>query len=268
MVFSVIHIKPGHLANLVQNHLNLQFQVRSGCLRKVPQGHDLPERDSASPTQGAARLYIDNDGDRPSTKGYNMWPEKLLPAEIPNTRIFTWGYDADVNGLLSSASQNTIHDHANNLLSDLDDLRSSEKDIKVPIIFVVHSLGGIVVKDALNRSSSEVGTRLKHIAPATFGIIFLGTPHRGSKSASIGKIANQISLVASKRPNLRLLQGLERKSEILDRIGDAFRQTILKHNISLYSFREEKETRRLGIFSTIVGNFLSSQYSRLTSTRL
>lgn len=192
------------------------------------------------------------DGDKPSIYGYKPWPKTLLPERVPNTRIFTWGYDADVNGLFSYASQNSISQHANNLLSDLSDLRRSPKDREVPIIFVVHSLGGIVVKDALNQSSSKAGTRLKHIAPATFGIFFLGTPHRGSKSASIGKILNQISIVASKCPNLRLLQGLERNSEILDSIGDGFRQTMLKHKLRLCSFREEMETRKYLFLNTMV----------------
>jgi hypothetical protein len=42
---------------------------------------------------------------------------------IPDASVFTWGYDADVDGFLASASQNTIHQHATNLLSDLADFR-------------------------------------------------------------------------------------------------------------------------------------------------
>lgn len=194
-------------------------------------------------------------GDRRSTNEYNLWPKNLLPAVIPNSRILTWGYDADVNSFFSPASQNSISQHANNLLSDLDDLRHSQKDREVPIIFVVHSLGGIVVKAALNKSSSEAGTRLKNIAPATFGVVFLGTPHRGSKSASFGKVANQVSMIAFQRPNLKLIRALERNSEILDIIGDGFRQVILKHNMRLCSFREEKATAILGLFSIMVTKF-------------
>ena len=41
---------------------------------------------------------------------------------IPDAKISTWGYDANVDGFLSSASQNTIPQHAQNLLSDLADL--------------------------------------------------------------------------------------------------------------------------------------------------
>lgn len=79
------------------------------------------------------------------------------------------------------------------------------------------------LSQALNQSSQTEGTRLKEIAPATYAVCFLGTPHRGSNTASIGKVAYQIKVVATKRPNLKLLQALEKNSETLDRVGDAFR---------------------------------------------
>lgn len=200
--------------------------------------------------EGSSQLKVESSG--LSAAEAVFWPRTLLPSIIPSARIFTWGYDADVNGWLSSASQNNIHQHASNLLVDLSDLRVNANDYSVPLIFVVHSLGGIIVKDALNQSAANASTRWKYIAPATFGIIFLGTPHRGSKSASLGKIAYRITEIASRSPNVQLLKGLERNSEILERIGDSFLQTIDRHKIRLYTFREEQETRKYLFFSTMV----------------
>lgn len=187
----------------------------------------------------------------PLTDGV-FWPQTLLPDIIPDAKIFTFGYDADVGGFLSSASQNTIYQHAQNLLSDLADLRENPAEQEIPLVFVVHSLGGIIVKEALNQSEATVGTRLKTIAPATYGICFLGTPHRGSKTASLGKIAWNLTVIATNRPNVKLLQGLEKNSETLDRIGGNFSQILLKHDIAIYSFREEQETRKLAVFNTMV----------------
>lgn len=181
-----------------------------------------------------------------------LWPRNLLPEVIPDVQIFTWGYDADVGSFFSSAGQSTIHEHAGSLLSDLSDLRDTPELRLIHLIFVVHSLGGIIVKDALNQSSSTEGTRLKGIAPATYGVVFLGTPHRGSKSASLGKLAYHITELVTRRPNIKLLQGLEKHSEILDRIGHSFNQTVSKHEVSIYSFREERETRKYGLFNTMV----------------
>lgn len=186
-----------------------------------------------------------------------FWPRDLLPSVMDNVRVFTWGYDADIDGF-GSASQSTIHQHAGSLLSDIADQREIADPYKRPIAFVVHGLGGIIVKAALNRSVATEGTRLKDIAPSTFGVCFLGTPHRGSSSASLGKVAYQITVAATRRPNTRLLQGLERNSETLEQIGDAFAQTMLKcgRELRIYSFREEKETRKYWIFNTMVSGVL------------
>ena len=57
------------------------------------------------------------------------WPQALLSTVIPDVKIFSYGYDADIDGFLSSAGQNTIHQHAESLLSDLSDLRSSHTEV-------------------------------------------------------------------------------------------------------------------------------------------
>ncbi len=184
-----------------------------------------------------------------------FWPRDLLPSLISDVRVLMWGYDADVDGF-GSRSQNTINQHAESLLSDIADQREVADHYRRPIAFVVHSLGGIVVRAALNRSTSVQVTRLKDIAPVTFGICFLGTPHHGSKSASLAKVAYRLTIAITRRPNTRLLQGLERNSDMLDVIGDAFAQTMLTPGVKIhiYSFREEKETRKYWFFNTMVSH--------------
>ncbi|MDI1486562.1 MAG: hypothetical protein OHK93_005793 [Ramalina farinacea] len=116
-----------------------------------------------------------------------------------------------------------------------------------PIIFVAHSLGGIVVKDALSLSKQET-THLKDILPATIGVAFLGTPHQGSKTASLGKIAFEISRLLLQNPNIKILRALEGQSEILDRISKSFAQILAsKEDIKVHSFQEELETKGMSI---------------------
>ncbi|OKL64272.1 hypothetical protein UA08_00936 [Talaromyces atroroseus] len=200
------------------------------------------------------------DHTQPRNEDGVFWPRDLLPDVIKDANVFTWGYNADIDSLFTAASQNTVKQYAENLLADIADrLEAAEPKPTAPrfIIFVTHSLGGLIVKDvsnilALNQSSRIEGTRLKNITPLTFGICFLGTPHRGSSTASIGKIAYTATRAATRRPNVRLLRELEQNSDTLDRIGSEFLQTIQRHALHIYSFREEYETRKYIFFHSIV----------------
>jgi len=181
-----------------------------------------------------------------------FWPQDLLPHRTPEAKIFTFGYDADIDSFWSSAGQNTITQHAQSLLSDLTDLRRTSKAQAVPIIFVAHSLGGIIVKDALNQSASTWENRQKDIVPSVFAVCFLGTPHRGSSTATTARRAYNLTTIVSKRPNLRILRSLEKNAETLDRIGNNFVQTMSQYDIKIYSFHEEQEIRRYLFLNTIV----------------
>ena len=86
-----------------------------------------------------------------------FWPAVLLPDVVPNTKIHTWGYDADIDGFWSSSSQNTVAQHAANLLSDVADLLETNGG-NLPVVFVVHSLGGIVVKAVVLKFHSRISS--------------------------------------------------------------------------------------------------------------
>lgn len=192
-----------------------------------------------------------------------FWPRDLLPTEFPQARIITWGYDVQVERLMSSASKASIFHHAENLLLDISSLRKSEDERSKPLIFIAHSLGGIVVKDALCQSGNQ-NTRLSEILPATVGVMFLGTPHHGSKVASLGKIAFEASKVFLKRPNLQVLRGLEENSETLERISRGFDQVLSAGKVSVHSFREELPIKGVMIVesaSSTIGNYRETQGS-------
>ncbi|TVY26816.1 Protein SERAC1 [Lachnellula hyalina] len=194
-----------------------------------------------------------------SRSGEVFWPVAILPTVLPDTRNFTWGYDADVDAFNTSVGHNNVEQHANDLLIDIANLIDKHGYVKLPIIFVVHSLGGVVVKEALNISSQSEIQRLKGVAAATHGVLFLGTPHRGSGSATMGKHVYRIARLATKRPNIKLLRSLEKNSDTLKSISNRFRSTQQKWNIKISSFYEDREVRKYFLFHSMIVDNESAQ---------
>ncbi|KAM0360984.1 hypothetical protein ACHAPK_011831, partial [Fusarium culmorum] len=160
------------------------------------------------------------------------WPKTLLPSELPKACILTYGYDAYVVSK-SVASSNRLIDHAMNLLTDLTNDRRRRNASSRPLIFVVHSLGGLVCKEAIllsrnnpNQSRQDFFTHIK-------GVVFMGTPHKGSWMADWSGIpAKALGLVKS--TNRSLLEVLETNNQYLESIHVRF----------LSMMREQREAGR------------------------
>lgn len=111
----------------------------------------------------------------------------------------------------------------------------------------------------MNVSSQSEIQRLKGVAAATHGVLFLGTPHRGSGSATIGKHAYRIARLATKRPNIKLLRSLEKNSDTLKSISNRFRSTQQKWDIKISSFYEDREVRKYFLFHSLIVDNESAQ---------
>ncbi|SCO50241.1 uncharacterized protein FFMR_10204 [Fusarium fujikuroi] len=170
-----------------------------------------------------------------STTG-NCWLEDLLPESIPRCRVMTFGYDSK---LAFSKSRSGVEAFAQDLLNRLRVVRSSPEARNRPLMFIAHSLGGIVVKKALimAHNGSEV---YSPILKATTGIVFLGTPHRGSDLASWGILLSNLVSVTSMGKNIRkeLLRTLSKDSDTLAEISKQFLQRA--KSLKIMSFIEQQ----------------------------
>jgi pimeloyl-ACP methyl ester carboxylesterase len=83
-------------------------------------------------------------------------------------------YDAAASNWFGHAMQ--LPDRAAEVLAEL----TSHGLDRVPVVFVCHSLGGLVVKQVLRIASDQRATAGPGIFAQTRGVAFLGTPNMGS----------------------------------------------------------------------------------------
>jgi protein SERAC1 len=113
-----------------------------------------------------------------------------------------------------------------------------------PIIWVGHSLGGLVIKEAIiQAASNEKHSRheeLGEIYSATIGVVFLGTPHRGSEKGALAQLVAPTAKVSLLNPNTQLLESLTVGSHFLDKQIDDF--VTVSKNLDIVCFYEELVT--------------------------
>ncbi|KAI0813459.1 hypothetical protein GGR55DRAFT_677101 [Xylaria sp. FL0064] len=174
-----------------------------------------------------------------------FWPRDLLRDDVKMARVIMWGCDADIANIFTPAGQKSLFGHANTLLRDLARHRS---EITRPIVFICHSLGGLVVKEALISSASYDHSnrfpQLAQIYRSTVGVVFMGTPHRGSSLETYGEIVVKIAKLSGRRPNAQLLQTLRPDSHILEKLRNDF--TTISNNMVVMCFYEELPTTKWG----------------------
>lgn len=168
-----------------------------------------------------------------------FWPELWLPYELDvgKARISSFGYNASYRAGTSSNILN-ISDFAKELLYDMRFGRDKNgEDLgmgKVPIIFVVHSMGGLVVKKAylLGQNDEEY----QDIVCSISAIIFLATPHRGT---NLAEVLNRVLTVSLQSPK-NFIMDLNKSSPALEELNEQFRHVALK--MSIVSFYETLPT--------------------------
>ncbi|TGJ79626.1 hypothetical protein E0Z10_g9127 [Xylaria hypoxylon] len=162
-----------------------------------------------------------------------FWPADLLPVSLREARanILVYGYNADVYSKKHGAnpSDNFIYMHAQTLVTSLTHYRKDELTSSNPIIWVCHSLGGILVKRALlysNDLRTSQHEDYRSIYVSTYGMVFLGTPHTGSDIATWGTVLQAMSDAVVPRSFFHsesvLLRTLKRDNETLQNINSHF----------------------------------------------
>ncbi|KAI1358904.1 WD40 repeat-like protein [Xylaria arbuscula] len=168
----------------------------------------------------------------------------FLPFEpdIKEARIMTFGYNSHF-GPGHGRSKMSILDFAKDLLYDMkyaidETPMSSNENLHLgerPIIFVAHSMGGLIVKEAYMQGQNDPA--YANIIKAISSIIFLSTPHRGT---NLAETLNRILRVSFVSNPMQFIAELSAGSQTLQKLNEQFRH--IAPRLQVISFYETRPT--------------------------
>ncbi|KAI1121559.1 hypothetical protein F5Y10DRAFT_288297 [Nemania abortiva] len=177
-----------------------------------------------------------------------FWPAKFLSLEpdITEARILTFGYNSNFRPG-SGKNKMSILDFAKDLLYDMKygiDEESVPNGESLcmgdrPIIFIVHSMGGLIVKEAYMQGQNDPAYAA--IIKAVSSIIFLSTPHRGTNLAEALNRILRVSFVANP---MQFISELSAGSQTLQKLNEQFRH--IAPRLQVVSFYETRPTSVVG----------------------
>ncbi|KAL8833814.1 MAG: hypothetical protein Q9170_004074 [Blastenia crenularia] len=155
----------------------------------------------------------------------------MLPASIPKSRILRFGYESQWLG--KDAIQQKLSSVAEQLLRGLMESRKFSK--------IRHLERKTDHKEALVMAKlheEDYPSIIRSVA----GIIFLGTPHRGSNSQSKASVIASIASAVSLGEHSSLLKVVDKDSEMMADLLHDFTRTVTTISIPLFCFFEQHKS--------------------------
>lgn len=162
----------------------------------------------------------------------SSWLE-WLAEDIPQIAVWSLAYPAGSTKWTTEGEGMALPERATNLIPTLLYHGIGSRGV----VFVCHSLGGLVVKQIL-RHSEEMGyTDWPRLAGSTLGVVFLATPHSGSTLATFAKT------LRVPRPT-RTVLALRAHCPHLKELGDWYRENAPRLEIETAAYAESRRIRR------------------------
>lgn len=162
---------------------------------------------------------------------------ELIPSPLQHHHfLLVWVNDTVLTNRVDSVNKSNILSHAKDLLYSLERQRPKGRSI----MFLAHSLGGLIVKEVLCRVQHAGEAELNNVLKSTEAVVFLGTFHRGSPGfARLGDLAGRIVSTDTNETLIRSLGldspklGLSRKSFLQQGRTCSFRVKTFQESLSL-----------------------------------
>lgn len=156
-----------------------------------------------------------------------FWPGEWLSTDFSEARLFTLKYKTNLTQW--SGATLPLQEVSSMLLRKLVAAGIGDR----PVVFITHSMGGLVVKQMLYKAMTE---NLDSLVKNTVGVVFYSCPHFGSKLADMPW---RMGLVLRPAPTIGELRS---GSPRLIELNDFIRQRNKKGLLDVLSFCETKVT--------------------------
>ncbi|KAL9579751.1 MAG: hypothetical protein Q9203_006566, partial [Teloschistes exilis] len=205
---------------------------------------------SRASAHGIDIIFVHGLGSNPDTtwgpRDGQCWVSDCLPQDIPlsfhkDIRIFFYNYDSYWK---RDAVQARLWSLGKSLLDQItSEIRGTEEEQTRNLVFVAHSYGGLVIKQALIQASTN--PLFANIADYTRTVFFLGTPHRGSNFSVWGSIAARALQPLGSNPSL--LQEVAYDSLLLQDLHEEF-ENVIGNKLRAIKFYEQRKTQILKVW--------------------
>lgn len=184
-------------------------------------------------------------GDRQGTWQFNpesFWPN-WLATEFSDCRVYCFGYSSKKLAGFFTGEGSSLQDIA----SIFADALLSRNNAAPAILFVCHSLGGLVVKQLVRRCLESADSDYQDLGRSVAGVAFMGTPHMGSNVASV--LTHLLGQFLSK-PTKQLVHG----EDTLLELNDSFRTNVSRQALIVFSYYETEKTGGVHIVDKVTAN--------------
>ncbi|KAI0125986.1 hypothetical protein BJ170DRAFT_633363 [Xylariales sp. AK1849] len=169
-----------------------------------------------------------------SPRSNDVWLRDYLPDDVSNVRVLLYGYDTKLS---KSDSRKSIEDMGKILLESITAFRANSGANR-PVIFIGHSLGGLLIKEALIHAQKKKNYK-NEIFKACCGLLFFGVPNLGLRN-------EQLLGIVKGQPDEALIRDLKvdqdsEPSSFLERISSQFAECC-KGRFRVISFYELKHS--------------------------
>ncbi|KAI1498822.1 ankyrin [Biscogniauxia marginata] len=225
-------------------HPELTWRSKKRRAPDIPSHHSIRRRIGDSFPLGLRTSGVESNQvatTKPTSAEHVFWPRDLVPDILPEARVLTFGYDTHIRPPFSGPpSKNRLKDHAGDFLAALEGCRHS--DPTRPLIFIAHSLGGLLVKDTLRISKDYEKYRPERalVYNCTTSLVFFGTPHAGSDPlGTVPRVLTYLCRLLSFKVNDDIVRLLMPEAERLDLLKDDFQRMVQEKEWHIHTFQEE-----------------------------